>query len=60
MISLNGIRNALWSLLAFSIVAFAATPMPLTRAGIAQSPVDGAGHAQADPATARDNSAGVP
>ena len=35
MISLNGIRNALWCILAFGIVACAVTPMPLDKlAGI--------------------------
>ncbi len=47
MISLNGIRNALWSLLAFGIVACAATPMPTDKIAVAKSSVDRAEQAQA-------------
>jgi len=47
MISLNGIRNTLWSLLAFGIVACAATPMPSDKIAVARSSVDRAEQAQA-------------
>lgn len=47
MISLNGIRNALWSLLAFGIVACASTPMPTEKIAVAKSSVDRAEQAQA-------------
>jgi hypothetical protein len=47
MISLSGIRNALWSLLAFGIVACAATPMPSDKIAVAKSSVDRAEQAQA-------------
>jgi septal ring factor EnvC (AmiA/AmiB activator) len=47
MISLNGIRNALWSLLAFGIVACASTPMPSDKIAVAKSSVDRAEQAQA-------------
>ena len=36
MITLNGIRNALWCAVAFGIVACAATPMPADKLAVAQ------------------------
>jgi septal ring factor EnvC (AmiA/AmiB activator) len=47
MITLNGIRNALWCLVAFGIVACAATPMPVDKLAVAKSSVDRAEQAQA-------------
>ena len=47
MITLNGIRNGLWCLVAFGIVACAATPMPVDKLAVAKSSVDRAEQAQA-------------
>jgi septal ring factor EnvC (AmiA/AmiB activator) len=47
MITLNGIRNALWCFVAFGIVACAATPMPVDKLAVAKSSVDRAEQAQA-------------
>ena len=47
MITLNGIRNALWCVLAFGIVACASTPMPADKLALAKSSVDRAEQAQA-------------
>jgi septal ring factor EnvC (AmiA/AmiB activator) len=47
MITLNGIRNALWCVLAFGIVACAATPMPVDRLAVAKSSIERAEQAQA-------------
>jgi septal ring factor EnvC (AmiA/AmiB activator) len=47
MITLNGIRNALWCIIAFGIVACAATPMPVDKLAVAKSSVDRAEQAQA-------------
>ncbi len=47
MITLNGIRNGLWCLIAFGIVACAATPMPVDKLAVAKSSVDRAEDARA-------------
>ena len=47
MITLNGIRNAIWCMVAFGIVACAATPMPVDKLALAKSSVDRAEQAQA-------------
>jgi septal ring factor EnvC (AmiA/AmiB activator) len=47
MITLNGIRNALWCFVAFGIVACAATPMPSDKLAVAKSSVERAEQAQA-------------
>jgi septal ring factor EnvC (AmiA/AmiB activator) len=47
MITVNGIRNALWCVVAFGIVACAATPMPVDKLAVAKSSVDRAEQAQA-------------
>lgn len=47
MITLNGIRNALWFLVAMGIVACAATPMPVDKLAVAKSSVERAEKAQA-------------
>jgi len=47
MITLSGIRNALWCVVAFGIVACAATPMPADKIAVAKSSVDRAEQAQA-------------
>ena len=47
MITLNGIRNALWCTVAFGIVACASTPMPVEKLAVAKSSVDRAEQAQA-------------
>jgi hypothetical protein len=47
VITLNGIRNAIWCALAFGIVACAATPMPADKLAVAQSSVERAEKAQA-------------
>jgi len=48
MITLNGIRNALWCTLAFGIIACAATPMPSDRLTMAQASIERAEQAHAD------------
>ncbi len=47
MITLNGIRNAAWSCVAFGIVACATGPMPVDKLAVAKSSVDRAEQAQA-------------
>jgi hypothetical protein len=47
MITLNGIRNAIWCVVAFGIVACAATPMPTDKLAVAKSSIDRAEQAQA-------------
>jgi hypothetical protein len=39
MITLSGIRNAIWCTVAFGIVACAATPMPVDKLAVAKSSV---------------------
>src|ERR1043165_5918951 len=47
MITLNGLRNALWCAIAFGIVACASAPMPSDKLAVAKSAVDRAEQAQA-------------
>jgi septal ring factor EnvC (AmiA/AmiB activator) len=47
MITLSGIRNAIWCTVAFGIVACAATPMPVDKLAVAKSSVERAEQAQA-------------
>jgi hypothetical protein len=47
MITLSGIRNAIWCCVAFGIVACAATPMPSDKLAVAKSSVERAEQAQA-------------
>ncbi len=47
MITVNGIRNALWCVVAFGIVACAATPMPVDKLAVARTAVERAEQAQA-------------
>lgn len=47
MITLIGIRNALWCAVAFGIVACASTPMPADKIAVAKSSVERAEQAQA-------------
>jgi len=47
MITLNGIRNAICCIVAFGIVACAATPMPTDKLAVAKNSVDRAEQAQA-------------
>jgi hypothetical protein len=47
MITVNGIRNALWCAIAFGIVACASAPMPTDKLAVAKSAVDRAEQAQA-------------
>jgi hypothetical protein len=47
MITVNGIRNALWCCTAFGIVACASAPMPVEKLAVAQSSVQRAEQAQA-------------
>jgi septal ring factor EnvC (AmiA/AmiB activator) len=47
MITLNGIRNAIWCAIAFGIVACASGPMPVDKLAVAKSSVDRAEQAQA-------------
>src|SRR5688572_13030265 len=47
MITVNGIRNALWCAVAFGIVACAATPMPVDKLAVAKTAVERAEQAQA-------------
>ena len=47
MITLNGIRNAMWCAVAFAIVACAATPMPVDKLAVAKTSVERAEQAQA-------------
>src|SRR5262245_48837113 len=46
-ITLNGIRNTLWCVTAFGIVACAATPMPVEKLAIAKTSIERAEQAQA-------------
>jgi septal ring factor EnvC (AmiA/AmiB activator) len=47
MITMNGIRNAIWCAIAFGIVACASSPMPVDKLAVAKSSVDRAEQAQA-------------
>jgi septal ring factor EnvC (AmiA/AmiB activator) len=47
MITLSGIRNAMWCVVAFAIVACAATPMPVDKLAVAKTSVERAEQAQA-------------
>jgi septal ring factor EnvC (AmiA/AmiB activator) len=47
MISVTGIRNALWCAFAFGIVACASAPMPVEKLAVAQTAVQRAEQAQA-------------
>jgi septal ring factor EnvC (AmiA/AmiB activator) len=47
MISLNGIRNAIWCAIAFGIVACASTVMPVEKLAVAKSSIERAEQAQA-------------
>jgi hypothetical protein len=47
MITVNGIRNALWCAIAFGIVACAAAPMPSDKLAVARTAVERAERAQA-------------
>lgn len=47
MITVNGIRNAIWCAVAFAIVACASAPMPVDKLAVAKSSVDRAEQAQA-------------
>jgi hypothetical protein len=47
MITVNGIRNALWCSVAFGIVACASSPMPVEKLAVAKSSIERAEQAQA-------------
>jgi hypothetical protein len=47
MITVNGIRNAAWCVIAFGIVACASAPMPIDKLAVAKSSVERAEQAQA-------------
>jgi hypothetical protein len=47
MITMNGIRNGIWCLVAFGIVACASTPMPVEKLAVAKSSLERAEQAQA-------------
>ncbi|HEV7610099.1 MAG TPA: DUF4398 domain-containing protein [Steroidobacteraceae bacterium] len=47
MISLNGIRNAIWCAIAFGIVACASTAMPVEKLAVAKTSIERAEQAQA-------------
>lgn len=47
MITLNGIRNSFWCVLAFGIVACASTPMPVDKLAVAKTSIERAEQAQA-------------
>lgn len=47
MITMNGIRNSFWCLVAFGIVACASAPMPVDKLAVARSSVERAEQAQA-------------
>lgn len=47
MITVNGIRNGFWCLVAFGIVACASAPMPVDKLAVAKSSVERAEQAQA-------------
>ncbi len=46
-ITINGIRNAAWSAVAFGIVAWASTPMPADQPAVVKTAVERAGQAHA-------------
>jgi hypothetical protein len=47
MITMNGIRNGIWCVVAFGIVACASTPMPVEKLAIAKTSLERAEQAQA-------------
>jgi hypothetical protein len=47
MITLSGIRNAMWCVIAFGIVACAASPMPVAKLAVAKGSIERAEQAQA-------------
>jgi septal ring factor EnvC (AmiA/AmiB activator) len=47
MITLNGIRNTFWCVIAFGIVACASTPMPVEKLAVAKTSIERAEQAQA-------------
>jgi septal ring factor EnvC (AmiA/AmiB activator) len=47
MITMNGIRNTMWFVIAFGIVACASTPMPVEKLAVAKSSIERAEQAQA-------------
>ena len=47
MLTLGGIRNAMWCVIAFGIVACAATPMPVEKLAVARNSIERAEQAQA-------------
>src|SRR6187549_2617355 len=47
MITMNGLRNVIWSAVAFGIVACASAPMPVEKLAVAKSSIDRAEQAQA-------------
>jgi hypothetical protein len=47
MITVNGIRNGFWCVVAFGIVACASSPMPVDKLAVAKSSIDRAEQAQA-------------
>jgi septal ring factor EnvC (AmiA/AmiB activator) len=47
MITVTGIRNAIWCAIAFGIVACASTPMPVEKLAVARTSIDRAEQAQA-------------
>jgi septal ring factor EnvC (AmiA/AmiB activator) len=47
MITMTGIRNAIWCSIAFGIVACASTPMPVEKLAVAKSSIERAEQAQA-------------
>jgi septal ring factor EnvC (AmiA/AmiB activator) len=47
MITVNGVRNAFWCVVAFGIVACASAPMPVDKLAVAKSSVERAEQAQA-------------
>jgi hypothetical protein len=47
MLTLGGIRSAMWCVIAFGIVACAATPMPVEKLAVARNSIERAEQAQA-------------
>ena len=47
MITINGIRNTFWCVVAFGIVACASTPMPVEKLAVAKTSIERAEQAQA-------------
>ncbi len=47
MITMNGLRNTVWFVIAFGIVACASTPMPVEKLAVAKSSIERAEQAQA-------------